>query len=94
MVADNQSHLNFGTILELLQLNESFPDEQLMPLKVLLWYADIINYLVIGQLLELWTWWDWGQNCHMHMWWGICRSYSSSRRICLKSSSKEIQRST
>ncbi|KAH9649644.1 hypothetical protein KPL70_026063 [Citrus sinensis] len=40
---------------ELLTLNESFPDEQLMSVEVLPWYADIVNYLVIGQLPEHWT---------------------------------------
>ena len=35
-----------------LTLNESFPNEQLMSVEVLPWYADIVNYLVTGQLPE------------------------------------------
>ena len=50
VVADHLSCLNFDTIT--LTLNESFPNEQLMRVEVLSWYADIVNYLVTGQLLE------------------------------------------
>ena len=32
-------------------IQDSFPDEQLMAIKALPWYADIINYLVTGQNL-------------------------------------------
>ena len=55
VVADHLSRLHFDTITESLPLNESFPDEQLMSVEVLPWYADIINYLVTGQLPEHWT---------------------------------------
>ena len=55
VVADHLSRLHFDTITEPLTLNESFPDEQLMSVEVLPWYADIINYLVTGQLPEHWT---------------------------------------
>ena len=51
-MADHLSRLHFGTIAEPLTLNESFLDEQLMSVKVLPWYADIVNYLVTGQLSE------------------------------------------
>ena len=54
VVADHLSRLNFDMIIEPLTLNESFQDEQLMSVEVLPWYANIINYLVIGQLLEHW----------------------------------------
>ena len=54
-MADHLSRLYFDTITESLPLNESFPDEQLMSVEVLPWYADIVNYLVIGQLPEHWT---------------------------------------
>ena len=54
-MADNFSRLNFDTIIESLPLNESFPDEQLMTVEVLSWYADIVNYFVTGQLPEHWT---------------------------------------
>ncbi|KAH9802357.1 hypothetical protein KPL71_001349 [Citrus sinensis] len=55
VVADHLSRLNFDTITEPLILNESFPDEQLMSVEVLPWYADIVNYLVTGKLPEHWT---------------------------------------
>ena len=48
-------NFHFDTITEPLTLNESFSDEQLMSLEVLPWYADIINYLITGQLPEHWT---------------------------------------
>ncbi|KAH9716757.1 hypothetical protein KPL71_021569 [Citrus sinensis] len=46
VVAYHLSRLHFDTITEPLILNESFPDEQLMSVEVLPWYADIVNYLV------------------------------------------------
>ena len=52
VVVDHLSYLNFDTITEPLTLNDSFPDEQLMSVEVLLWYADIVNYLVTYQLPE------------------------------------------
>ena len=55
VVAYHLSRLHFDTIIEPLILNESFPDEQLMSVEVLPWYVDIVNYLVIGKLLEHWT---------------------------------------
>lgn len=54
-MVDHQSYFNFDTILELLILNESFQNEQLMSVEVLSWYVDIVNYLLIGQLLKDWT---------------------------------------
>ncbi|XP_052299858.1 uncharacterized protein LOC127903575 [Citrus sinensis] len=55
IVADHLSRLHFDTITESLPLNESFPDEQLMNVEVLPWYADIVNYLVTGKLPKHWT---------------------------------------
>ena len=55
VVADHLSCLHFDKITEPLILNELFPDEQLMSVEVLPWYADIVNYLVTGQLLKHWT---------------------------------------
>ena len=54
-VSDHFSRFNCDIITEPLPLNESFPDEQLMSVEVLPWYADIVNYLVTGQLPEHWT---------------------------------------
>ena len=53
IVADYLSRLHFDTITESLLLNESFPDEQLMNMEVLPWYADIVNYLVIGNFQSI-----------------------------------------
>ncbi|KAH9705550.1 hypothetical protein KPL70_011918 [Citrus sinensis] len=55
VVEDHLSRLHFDTITESLPLNESFPDEQLMNVEVLPWYANIVNYLVTGKLPEHWT---------------------------------------
>lgn len=48
VVAYHLFHCNFDIILKSLPLNESLSDKQLMSVNVLLWYADIVNYLVIG----------------------------------------------
>ena len=53
VVADHLSRLNFDTITEPLTLNESFPYEQLMSVEILPWYADIVHYLVTGQLQSI-----------------------------------------
>ena len=52
VVADHLSRLYFDTIMKSLPLNESFSDKQLISVEVLPWYADIVNYLVTGQLPE------------------------------------------
>ena len=52
VVVDHFSRLNFDTITEPLPLNESFLNEQLMSVKVLPWYVDIVNYFIRGQFLE------------------------------------------
>ena len=52
VVVDHLSCLNFDTITELVTLNESFPDEQLMSVEKLPWCADIVNYLVLRPLSE------------------------------------------
>lgn len=54
-MANHFSRLIFDIIPKLLQLNESFLDEQLMSVKVLPWHADIINYLTIRQFSWHWT---------------------------------------
>ncbi|KAH9750378.1 hypothetical protein KPL71_013853 [Citrus sinensis] len=55
VVADHLSCLDLKFIPESLPLNESFPDEQLMSVNVVPWFADIVNYLAIGQIPEHWT---------------------------------------
>ncbi|KAK9209124.1 hypothetical protein WN944_001488 [Citrus x changshan-huyou] len=55
VVADHLSLLDLKFIPESLPLNESFPDEQLMSVNVVPWFADIVNYLATGQIPEHWT---------------------------------------
>ncbi|KAH9723595.1 hypothetical protein KPL70_007173 [Citrus sinensis] len=55
VVADHLSRLDLKFIPESLPLNESFPDEQLMSVNGVLWFADIVNYLATGQIPEHWT---------------------------------------
>lgn len=55
VVADHLSRLDLKFIPESLPLNESFPDEQLMSVNVVPWFADIVNYLATGQIPEHWT---------------------------------------
>ena len=55
VVADHLSRLHFDTVTRPLTLNESLSDEQLMSVEVLLWYANIVNYLITGQFLKHWT---------------------------------------
>ncbi|KAH9803520.1 hypothetical protein KPL71_001801 [Citrus sinensis] len=55
VVADHLSRLDLKFIPESLPLNESFPDEQLMSVNVVPWFADIVTYLATGQIPEHWT---------------------------------------
>ncbi|KAH9723597.1 hypothetical protein KPL70_007175 [Citrus sinensis] len=55
VVADHLSRLDLKFIPESLPLNESFPDEQLMSVNVVPWFADIVNYLATGQIPEHWA---------------------------------------
>ena len=50
MVADHLSRLVSETTFEGLPIGDTFPDEQLFALVHCPWYADIVNYLVIGQI--------------------------------------------
>ena len=56
VVADHLSRLTFedrSTSSTLIQ--DSFPDEQSMAVKALLWFADIVNYLLTGQIPDQWS---------------------------------------
>ena len=55
VVADHLSHLVSETISEGLPISDTFPDEQLFALVHCPWYADIVNYLVTGQIPSQWT---------------------------------------
>ena len=55
MVADHLSRLVPESTSNGLPIGDSFPDEQLFALVHSLWYADIENYLVTGQIPPQWT---------------------------------------
>ena len=55
MVADHLSRLVPEFNYEGLPIGDTFPDEQLFALVHCPWYADIVNYLVTGQILAQWT---------------------------------------
>ena len=53
--ADHLSRLVPKSTSQDLQIGDSFPDEQIFSLAHCPWYADIVNYLVKGQILPQWT---------------------------------------
>ena len=56
VVADHLSRLTFkDRSTSSTPIQDTFPDEQLMAIKVLPWYTDIVNYLVTGQVPEKWS---------------------------------------
>ena len=55
VVADHLSRLVPETTSDDLPIGDTFPDEQLFTLVNCPWYADIINYLVTGQMPPQWT---------------------------------------
>ncbi|XP_038979869.1 uncharacterized protein LOC120109989 [Phoenix dactylifera] len=46
VVADHLSRLEGQSRADEVPINESFPDEQLLAISVIPWYADLVNYLV------------------------------------------------
>ena len=50
MVADHLSRLVPESMSLVLPIGDSFPDEQLFAIVHYPWYADIVNYLVTGQI--------------------------------------------
>ena len=55
VVADHLSRLVSESTSHGLPIGDSFPDEQLFALVHCPWYANIVNYLVTGQILTHWT---------------------------------------
>ena len=55
MVADHLSWLVPESTSEGLPIGDTFPDEQLFALVHCPWYANIVNYQVIGQIPPQWT---------------------------------------
>jgi hypothetical protein len=54
VVADHLSRLSFTDNIEKSSIQDSFPDEQLLAISSLPWYADIVNYLVSGKMPKVW----------------------------------------
>ncbi|KAJ0911173.1 putative nucleotidyltransferase, Ribonuclease H [Helianthus annuus] len=54
VVADHLSRLMVEEDPKALEINESFPDEHIMKLDKLPWYANIVNYLVTGDMPAHW----------------------------------------
>ncbi|XP_026396562.1 uncharacterized protein LOC113291217, partial [Papaver somniferum] len=55
VVADYLSRLTLESIDECELIRESFPDEQLMSISDLPWFADIVNYLATGRIPSRWS---------------------------------------
>ena len=55
VVADHLSRLVQESNAHGIPIGDSFPDEQLFALVHFPWYADIVNYLVTGQISTQWT---------------------------------------
>ncbi|KAL5574187.1 hypothetical protein UlMin_023784 [Ulmus minor] len=58
VVADHLSRLIVESVDENLPIKETFPDEQLMLMSQLLWFANIVNYLVTGHMPSHWSYQD------------------------------------
>ncbi|KAC9586115.1 hypothetical protein E3N88_45596 [Mikania micrantha] len=55
VVADHLSRIGVNSDEESNDINESFPDEYLLTVSKLPWFADIVNYLAAGVLPDHWT---------------------------------------
>uniref|UniRef100_A0A2N9I6A0 RNA-directed DNA polymerase n=1 Tax=Fagus sylvatica TaxID=28930 RepID=A0A2N9I6A0_FAGSY len=55
VVADHLSRLVVEDSLETMLIKDTFPDEQLFNISDLPWFADIVNFLVTGQIPSHWT---------------------------------------
>ena len=55
VVADHLSRLIVEPVDDNLPIEESFPDEQLMSVSHIPWFADIVNYLATGKLPTHWS---------------------------------------
>ena len=55
IVAKHLSRLPIDPEHENIPLSESFPDEQLLSVSHFPWFADIVNYLVTGQMPDHWS---------------------------------------
>ena len=77
VVADHLSRLVSGSISHGLPIGDSFPDEQLFSIVHCPWYADIVNYLVTGQIPPQWT------SQQKRKFWRTLRNIILMTHICL-----------
>ena len=55
MVADHLSRLACDDTFQTTPINDTFPDEQLFNVSSLPWFADIVNFLVTGDMPSQWS---------------------------------------
>jgi len=55
IVADHLSRLTIDSTSDITQINDYFPDEYLLSVATMLWFANIVNFLVSGHLLAHWS---------------------------------------
>lgn len=58
VVADHLSRLNYDIKEELIPIKKTVPDEQLLAITEVPWYADIANYLATCTIPSHYTWVD------------------------------------
>ncbi|XP_076911749.1 uncharacterized protein LOC143569813 [Bidens hawaiensis] len=54
VVADHLSRITLEGVDDLKEINEKFPDEQLLVVSTAPWYAHYVNYLATGAIPEFW----------------------------------------
>jgi len=55
VVADHLSRLTIDSTSDITQINDYFPDEYLLFVATMLWFANIVNFLVSGHSLAHWS---------------------------------------
>jgi hypothetical protein len=54
-VADHLSRLTIDSTFDITQINDYFPDEYLLSVATMPWFANIVNFLVSGHLPAHWS---------------------------------------
>ncbi|XP_076932221.1 uncharacterized protein LOC143597671 [Bidens hawaiensis] len=55
VVVDHLSRISLEGVDDLKEINEKFPDEQLLVVSTAPWYAHYVNYLAMGAIPEYWS---------------------------------------
>ena len=58
VVADHLSRLVCDDSFQTAPINDTFPDEQLFNISTLPWFADIVNFIVTGEMPSQWNFQD------------------------------------